>query len=372
MWGFDLVGSQPPQQTAAAGRPQVARDVWINGRWTAQRLTGTQRYASEILRALPADVLDRCVLTIPKDGIIPEWLNPRVHVVRSRWRGQIFDQLWLPLRSAGRQLVTLSGPGSVLKRRQIMVMHDAGPFANRDTYGRLFGLWYRLTFRWLSHYAEQAVTVSSFSRAELAKYTGTLPRRFVLAPCGADHIQRERPDAAVLAKLDHAPFVLFVGSQVRHKNFGVLFEQLTRLPINVAVAGDVPHNAAFRGIDVPATKNVRWLGRVSEAELASLYANAVCVVFPSLYEGFGLPVVEAQTMGCPVVHSNKGSLPEIAGAAGIEVSTEAPDGFLEAVQRIIEDAALRERLIQRGRVNASRFSWSTAARTVINCAARRS
>ncbi len=343
----------------------VTARIWINGRWTAQRLTGTQRYASEIVRGIPADVADRCVLALPRDGVVPDYLSPAVRVVRSRWRGQFFDQVWLPVRSAGAHLLTLSGPGTLLKRRQVMVLHDASPFAIAGSFGRAFGLYYRASFRWLSRVARDRVTVSAFSRAELARYTGSAAGRFRIVPCGADHITRGRPDERVLERLDGAPFVLFVGSQVAHKNIGVLYEQLSRLDVTVAVVGDAPTGNVFRGVGGRSSGNVRWLGRVSEDELACLYARAGCVVFPSRYEGFGLPVVEAQAMGCPVVHSDQASLPEVAGGAGLQVAVDEPDGFLHAVRRVLRDGALREDLVARGRRNAQRFVWAESAAALL-------
>ena len=98
------------------------------------------------------------------------------------------------------------------------------------------------------------------------------------------------------------------------------------------------------------------------ADLPALYAGATCFVFPSLYEGFGLPVLEAMAAGAPVVAARAGSIPEVAGDAAVLVDTSAPGEFAAAIEAVLTDAGLRERLIARGRARAATFEWNTVAR----------
>src|SRR5581483_8365297 len=107
---------------------------------------------------------------------------------------------------------------------------------------------------------------------------------------------------------------------------------------------------------------VRFPGHVSDAELVALYQMANCLVFPSLYEGFGLPVLEAMSAGCPVITSNVSSLPEVAGNAGLLIDPLNPAAIAQAMSTVLEDEAERQRMIQDGYQQATRFSWEKTAR----------
>jgi glycosyltransferase involved in cell wall biosynthesis len=109
---------------------------------------------------------------------------------------------------------------------------------------------------------------------------------------------------------------------------------------------------------------VRWLGYVAEGDLPALYAGATAFVFPSLYEGFGLPVVEAMAWGTPVITSSVSSLPEVAGDAAVLVDPYDVDGLARAMQRLLDDACLRDSLIAAGRQRARRFTWERCAEDV--------
>jgi glycosyltransferase involved in cell wall biosynthesis len=107
---------------------------------------------------------------------------------------------------------------------------------------------------------------------------------------------------------------------------------------------------------------VHFPGHVADAELVALYQMATCLVFPSLYEGFGLPVIEAMSAGCPVITSNVSSLPEIAGKASLLVDPLSAADIAHAIRTVLEDETLRLHLIEDGRRQASRFSWEKTAR----------
>lgn len=109
-------------------------------------------------------------------------------------------------------------------------------------------------------------------------------------------------------------------------------------------------------------ESVHFLGHIPDQDLIALYQMATCLVFPSLYEGFGLPVVEAMTAGCPVITTTSSSLPEVAGDAALLVDPLNAKEMATAMQRILQDEALRQRMISDGHAQASRFSWEQTAR----------
>jgi alpha-1,3-rhamnosyl/mannosyltransferase len=121
----------------------------------------------------------------------------------------------------------------------------------------------------------------------------------------------------------------------------------------------------WNGARPPARAGVKLLGHVSDAELAALYANAALLAFPSLYEGFGLPVVDALARGLPALISDRGALPEVAGTAAVAVDPESVDAIEAGLRRLLTDADLRRRLSAAGRRRAARYSWAAAADAVL-------
>jgi glycosyltransferase involved in cell wall biosynthesis len=115
---------------------------------------------------------------------------------------------------------------------------------------------------------------------------------------------------------------------------------------------------------------VRVTGFVSDSDRDALYAGAVCLVFPSLYEGFGLPILEAMAMGAPVIASNSSAMPEVAGHAALLVDPKSPAEIAAAIRSVIEDDGLAARLSSAGRKRALRFSWDVTAASVLQVYAR--
>src|SRR6202035_871646 len=147
------------------------------------------------------------------------------------------------------------------------------------------------------------------------------------------------------------PFVLLVGSKAPHKNVAILYSiaaDLAARGIHVVVAGGEDANVYARQRSGLLLPNVRHLGRVSDDDLAFLYEHALCLVFPSRTEGFGLPVLEAMALACPVISSDAASLPEVCGEAALYASPDITAPWLAAIERIASDPALRERLIAAG------------------------
>ena len=341
------------------GRPAK---LALNGKWLGQEITGTQRYAAEMTRHLLPRLPDRAVLHVPGNAILPEWLADQVEVRRSRLRGTPFEQIALPWAARRQLLLSLGGAAPLLARRQVATMHDATPFRLPQTYGRVFGTWYRLMYRVVARRAERLLTVSEFSKRELSAVLGVDPGRFVVAPNGVEHSDADVGEAAVDLATDR--FVLMVGPPTAHKNIAPVASAIASRGTHVVVVGRAAHGV-FRAA-TPAARDVgaervEWLGRVSDEQMRWLYRHASVLVFPSLYEGFGLPVVEAQRLGCPVVASNRASLPEVAGEGAVLVDPSDPARVAERVVELLADEQALARIAASGRANAQRFRWSNSA-----------
>lgn len=353
----------------AGSRPPVRR-IGLNGKWTGQSLTGTQRYASEITRRLVAGAPGSYVLRVPADGAVPDWASG-VRVHRSRLRGTLFEQIALPWAARREVLLSLGGPAPLPARRQVVTMHDATPFRFPQTYSRVFGAWYRLLYRVLARRAERVLTVSRFSAAELAEVLGVPQRTFTVVPNGSDHLDGLEPSRPDLPLDDGAPFALCVGTLARHKNLGPVLGELDRAGIRTVVVGPRGSRRVFD----EATGTVRgaaegWrhavaAGRLSDAEILWLYRHAAALVFPSRYEGFGLPIVEAQRAGCPVIASDLPFAREVADDGALFVDPDRPSAAVEAFRRLTAEPDLRGRLVDAGLRNAERYLWDASARGVL-------
>lgn len=342
--------------------------IFLNGRFLAQGLTGVQRYAREIARALDA-MADRPPVTLlaPPDArdldLFPR-LAPRM--VGSR-TGQGWEQWDLPRTASGGLLLNLGNTGPLLAgSRQAVVIHDAGAFDTPESYGLAFRLWYRGLQRGLAWRGARILSVSRFSAGRIAHHLGIPEPPATLE--GGEHILREAADPAVLARHGLQPrrYALVVGTGAAHKNLAALQAAMGALHARglvLAVAG-AKDAAVFRaGSDVPG--DVRALGRVSDAELRALYEGALCLLFPSRYEGFGLPPVEAMWCGCPVVAAPMGALPEVCADAALWFDPARPASLGEAVAALADDGARREALAGAGFARAQGFSWDAAARRLL-------
>jgi glycosyltransferase involved in cell wall biosynthesis len=227
--------------------------------------------------------------------------------------------------------------------------------------------------------AHRVVTVSHFSKAEIVRAMGMPADRIDVVHEAADPMFRRVPAAAVperfRAQLGGGPFVLYVGSVEPRKNLATLVEawaamqRRARSPARLAIAGGSgwKNSAVFEAVERHGLREqVHLLGFVSDAELIALYNTCTLFCYPSLYEGFGLPVIEAMSCGAPVVTSRVSSLPEVGGDAVRYVDDPRDaEPLAEALHAVLEDRDLQERLRRDGLAQAARFSWDRAARETI-------
>jgi glycosyltransferase involved in cell wall biosynthesis len=303
------------------------RPIFINGRFVTQKVTGTQRYAHELLTHLDAK-LDAMLaksqsaakvsgppvtlLVPPSDQPLPTYRSIRV-LRAGRFNGQLWEQLELPFYARGGILLTLVGGAPLLHGRNIITIHDAAVFAAPESFSPAFRLWYQFLYKRLCRNALHLFTVSQFSRAELVKWCGAKPEKITVTSPGSQHALRPVPDPGVLTRNNLRPFkyVLAVGSRNPSKNLNGLLSAipyLKNMDLDVAIVG-ASYAKVFGTADISGER-VCDLGYVTDSELRSLYGNAACFAFPSFYEGFGLPPLEALALGCPTVVADGSSLAE--------------------------------------------------------------
>ena len=340
--------------------------MFVNARFTAQALTGVQRFATEITRALPGVWPEGRALPLllaPRGaGEVPGGLGRRIV---GPFGGHLWEQTVLPAHARGGVLVNLGNTAPLLARRQIVVIHDAGVFATPEAYTARFRAWYGFVQRRLARGAARIASVSMFARDDIARAFDLDPAEIAVLGEGADHLQRIRPDRAVLDRHGLLPdrYVLAVGSLAAHKNLqslGATSAMLARRGMALVVTGGIDASV-FGGASGVLPDGARFVGRVDDAELLALYEAAACFVFPSRYEGFGLPAVEAMAAACPVVAARAGALPEICGAAAVYCDPASAPGIADAVAAVLDDGELAQGLRERGRARAACMTWARAA-----------
>jgi glycosyltransferase involved in cell wall biosynthesis len=256
----------------------------------------------------------------------------------------------------------------VLARDAVTMVHDVQVHLSPRSYSRPFRLWYRGVQPAFARRHRLLLTVSDYSRAEIAR-VGLAPRERVrVVPNGVDHVLRAPGDGSILERLALAPrsYVVALATTQAHKNIGLLLRAFARpelagLPLVLfGSAGRADFEAA--GLPVPA--NVLFAGRVSDGELRALYESALALAFPSTTEGFGLPPLEAMLVGCPALIAPCGALPEVCGDAALALPPSDPEAWSQALVRLDKYPAERAARGEAGRARASRFTWHAAARTL--------
>lgn len=339
----------------------------INGRFFGQPTTGVQRYAREVVAALDgllsASGRSGTVLAPHGEGDIPAMRAIRVRRAGPAG-GHIWEQAVLPARWRG-PLLNLCNTAPVVRSEQVVCIHDANVFRMPDSYSRSFRTLYRTLQPMLARRSSRIATVSRDAARQLAQHLTVKAAAVAVLPNGHEHALRWKRDAATVfdATPQERPFVLLLGSRARHKNAALMLGlagALDAMGLDLLVAGSrASIFAADRHVEAA---NVRWLGGVSDDDLALLFSRALCLTFPSFTEGFGLPILEAMALGCPVISSDRASMPEVCGDAALMAAPDDPEAWRAQVALLAASETLREELRGRGRLQAAKYSWTATAR----------
>jgi len=252
----------------------------------------------------------------------------------------------------------------------VVTIHDLIPLRFPQYFSAGQRAVYRLAVGRAVHAARLLIAVSEATRHDVVGILHIDPQRVVVVPEGVDPLFKPQapPVIAALRRRLAMPdrYALYVGSNKPHKNLPRLVDAWARVrqavPLVVAGPWDPRFPEARRqAAALEAAGRVRWIGRVSDVDLPALYAGAACVVIPSEFEGFGLPVLEAMACGAPVVCARAGSLPEVAGDAAVLFDPLEVDAIAHAADLVLADAARRAALVQRGLARAATFTWDRAA-----------
>jgi glycosyltransferase involved in cell wall biosynthesis len=340
-------------------KPLITIDADVLGR----RRTGDETYVTALLRELaPIADQERLVAVTRQPELVPDGIEAFELPARSQVMRMAFGfpRALRKLRPALGHFNYVVPPA--YRGPAVVTVHDLSFEANP----RLMGLRDRFMFRTFvprsARRAGRVLTVSERTKRDLVEHYGIAEKKIVVTPNGVDPIFRPNGTAP-----DVPPYALFVGGIQPRKDPVTAIEALALVDgdLRLVLVGDEKRGGdevrgAIRRLRLE--RRVELTGYVEHEGLASLYRGAACLVFPSRYEGFGLPVLEAMASGTPVVATTAGAVPEVAGDAAILVEPGDPEALADGIRQALSD---RERFVAAGLERAKRFSWAETARRTL-------
>ena len=323
----------------------------VNLRTLGYRVTGVQRYLRSLLPHMPAEL----------NSIKPAQALQGI-------KGHLWEQLYLPTQLRRRLLWSPGNTGPIGISRQVLTVHDAAALDHPEWFERKFALWYAALLPRLIRKVRTIITVSQFSKERIVQLSGVEPGRVHVIYNGVgQHFHPPDPKTIKKLRTDYdltGPYILFVGSLEPRKNLRILIEAW-RLGgfdgAKLAVVGTGGHVFANLGFDaIPA--GVRLLGRLEDEVLAALYSGTAGFVYPSVYEGFGLPPLEAMACGCPVAVSDIPAHREVFGKAAMYFDPFSPEDLSSKLKCLLQlDSPSRASFFEKGLNHAATYSWERAA-----------
>lgn len=348
--------------------------IYINGRFLSQRLTGVQRYAEELLKALNLLLEKDKTYSLSFEILAPRNIARRLSLsaiplrLVGRLKGHLWEELELPFYARESLLFNPCGVMPYFHQNQAITLHDAVVFAFPSHFPFAFRNARRVNQKFAARFARRIITDSFFSKQELIRLCGAKDEKVSVVYLGSEHILAEPADSSILAAhgLLGRPFVLSVSTLNRYKNFSAV----SRVAALLKKSGQSAEVIAVGGVNTRVfgksnwgdLSSVRHIGSPSTPQLRALYESAACFVFPSFYEGFGLPPLEAMACGCPVVASNVAAIPEVLGDAALYFDPSNDRDIFEKVRRVLEDPQLRKEMREKGLSRARKWTWEKCAK----------
>jgi glycosyltransferase involved in cell wall biosynthesis len=330
------------------------------------------------------DQTDYVVLCRARDLEAVRALVPRFRIVREDAEPYSFgEQFRIPFRLRRERVALVHEPHYVLPPltpcRSIVTIHDCIHLMFPQYLPNRLAPFYARGFMWTAtRKASRILTVSEASKRDILRFFDVAPEKVQVIYNAIDERFLTAPDEATTERvrqryqLDH-PFVLYVGNIKPHKNIERVIDAFGRARpggpagLKLVIIGDeVSKYPSLRQMvhRHKLDKHVRFLGFQPQETLASFYRLASVFVFPSLYEGFGLPLLEAMACGTPVMTSNVSSMPEVASDAALLVDPYDVDALARGIARLLSDQALRDTLVARGFTRARQFSWAESVAAI--------
>lgn len=349
-------------------------NIYVNGRFFEYNLTGVVRYSIAVLEEIDKLLnnnkyrfLKICLLLPPNVNHITKYENIEVKKVGTH-NGAYWEQWDILHYTKDGWLLSLASTGPILKRKQIIVMHDAKMARKWKSDARFRQRYFLFCMGLiLGKTLKKIITISQYAKIELEQYFYINPSKITVAYEGYEHILKIEEDKNTLNKyfLNKKQYILAVGGGSAKNNILTVkaMQLINKKNIKLVLTGNIPENVLTK---LKSYENVELIGRVSDEELVSLYKNALCLCFPSIAEGFGIPPVEAMALGCPVIVSDRDSLPEVCGKAALYCNPNDVNSLVKQLNLIVTNKNIGKQLVEEGEKNLKRFSWKKTAKIILD------
>lgn len=342
--------------------------LFVNARFLTQNLTGVQRYAIEISRQLKKLYGEGVIFVGPSNIIHTDIASELEVKIIGTHLGHIWEQWDLPhyMKSQGNpMLLCLCNTAPICYNNKVTVLHDITFIRYPHTFSKAFVILYRLMIPFVVRSSKHLFTVSEFSKKEISEFYHVNEDKITVIYNAVSETFNKIFDDELASK----QYFLAVSSVKENKNFLYILDGFMKLSekdkdVNLLVVGDL-HSKSFQTLDVSKyeiNSQIKFLGRVSDEELVRYYSNAIAFIFPSFYEGFGIPPLEAQACGCPAICAKASCLPEIFGESVLYCDPQNVSSLVLAMKNLIIDHGLRNHLVELGQNNVQRYSWEESAK----------
>lgn len=344
----------------------MSKPIIVNARFLTQHITGTQRVGIELSKRLKR-ILPNVRFVTPYDIVHPDIAAELGAEVIGRGRGYLWEQVELPayLRQEGNPLlVNLGNTAPLWYPNKIVTLLDLSFHLHPEWFSKTFSLLYNFTSPRIARTARKVITISEYSLMDIVQHYGIAPSALELIYPSISDIFRNPPTSK--GDNPYGNYILAVSSLDPRKNFKGLIQafQLAKLPNTKLVIVGASHKV-FADTDLKTLMqddpSIVFTGYISDEQLVNLYQHAMLFAYPSYFEGFGIPPLEAMACGCPTLVSDTTSLPEVCGDASIYVSPSDVNSIKDGLIQACSDASLRQTLIKRGFERVKLYSWDESA-----------
>lgn len=342
--------------------------IFVNSRFLTQKITGSQRFAIEISKQIKKLSPDRFVFIAPRNVIHKELAKELDVKIAGINTGHIWEQIDLPLylKNQGYPLLlNLVNTAPIYYENKIITIMDVSWKHFPNTFSKNFYIWYKFLIPKILKSSKFIFTLSEFSKNDLKTQFNIEGSKIEIISCAVS-------DNFKYLNLQREKVILSVASLQPYKNIEGLVKSFILLKSNgkfsdfklVLIGGY--NKKVFADTNIfELSKNrddIIFTGYLSDEKLVEYYNKAFLFAFPSFFEGFGIPPLEAMSCGCPCVVSNVASLPEVCGDAAYYVNPYSIEDIAGGIEKVLSDENLREDLIKKGFENVKRFSWEESAK----------
>lgn len=346
----------------------------VNGRYLTQKATGVHRYAFEICNKLHEMGVDFHV-AVPNE-IHPDYKFSFKVVKCGSLNTHLWEQISLPryLKRIGSPLlISFTGCGPLNYSNQIMTIHDVSHERYPEWFSKNYYRFYHYMMPRIGKKAHAVLTVSEFSKKEIVDTLGINDEKIHVVHSNVPF--QNKPSKEEILSFKRNPeaerYILAVSSMDPRKNFIRLVEAFDKIKdksVKLYIIG-----MSFKAFNTPDLQkligeNVHLPGYIPDEKLQTMYQNALLSVYPSLYEGFGLPPLESMTYGCPVINSDIPALREVSQDAALYVDPYNVEDITEKIEQLLVDEPLRKELQEKGLLQIKKYSWDKSAKQVYELA----